>query len=129
MAPKTIIEKIWDEHVVRHEPGEPDLLYIDRHLVHEVTRPQAFEGLRLAAARCAGPTSRSPPSTTTCRPRDRRLPHRRPALARSRSRRCARTARSSASRCYIFDIRQGIVHIIGPEQGLTQPGMTIVCGD
>ena len=65
---KTLAEKVWDEHVVRPAEGEPDLLYIDLHLIHEVTSPQAFDGLRLAGARYADPTSPSPPRTTTSRP-------------------------------------------------------------
>ena len=64
---KTLSEKVWDEHVVRSAEGEPDLLYIDLHLVHEVTSPQAFDGLRQAGRRCAGPISRWPPRTTTRR--------------------------------------------------------------
>ena len=115
---------------MRSAPGEPDLLYIDLHLVHEVTSPQAFDGLRLSGAH--GPPARadrSRPRTTTSRPptSTSRSPTRsRPA----RSRCCARTRPSSASRNFpMGDPGQGIVHVIGPEQGRTLPGMTIVCGD
>ena len=95
---KTLAEKVWDEHVVRSAEGEPDLLFIDLHLIHEVTSPQAFDGLRLAGRRYAAPTSRSRPRTTTS-PRSTgtsRSPTRCPVR---RSRRCAGTPRSSASAC------------------------------
>ena len=109
---------------------EQSLLYIDLHLVHEVTSPQAFERpARSRAARCGGPISRSPRSITTCR--RRRGTCRSPTDWRARrSMRCAATASSSASRSTTSTRGdQGIVHVIGPELGLTQPGMTIVCGD
>jgi 3-isopropylmalate/(R)-2-methylmalate dehydratase large subunit len=127
--PKTISEKIWDAHVVRQAPGQPDLLYVDLHLVHEVTSPQAFEGLRLA-----GRTVRRPERTMATvdhnvptKDRDREWPD--PLSVQQ-----VRTLRANCEEFGIpmFDVidrRQGIVHIIGPEQGLTQPGMTIVCGD
>ena len=113
----------------RH-PSEPDLLYIDLHLVHEVTSPQAFDGLRLSGPRRAPPRPhrrhRGPQ-----RPHRRHRPaDRRPDLAPARSRCCARTPPSSASSNFpMGDPGQGIVHVIGPEQGRTLPGMTIVCGD
>ena len=108
--------------------GEPALLYVDLHLVHEVTSPQAFEGLRLA-----GRSVRRPELTLATMdhnvPTHRRADRRTSSRARS-STRCGRTARSSASRCIATGSgREGIVHVIGPELGLTQPGMTIVCGD
>lgn len=126
---RTLFEKIWDEHVVHHEEGRQTILYIDLHLVHEVTSPQAFEGLR-----SAGRTVRRPERTfstidhnvpTT----DRSLP-----IADEISRKQIETLRSNCQEFGIElydidDIRQGIVHVIGPEQGFTQPGMTIVCGD
>ena len=97
--PKTLSEKIWEQHLVRREEGKPDLLYIDLHLVHEVTSPQAFESLRMT-----GRTVRRPDLTLATVDhnvptidRDQAEPG--PALASSRSRRCARTAKSSASRC------------------------------
>jgi 3-isopropylmalate/(R)-2-methylmalate dehydratase large subunit len=124
--PQTLFDKIWDAHEVA-----PGLLYIDLHLVHEVTSPQAFDGLRLAGRPCAGPTARSRPPTTTCRPTARRSPRGSATSSRaSRSRRSSATARSSAIPLYsLGSDRQGIVHVIGPELGVTQPGMTIVCGD
>src|SRR4051812_10730768 len=128
-APKTLSEKVWDRHVVRTAEGEPDLLYIDLHLVHEVTSPQAFDGLRLA-----GRGVRRPDLTVAT------MDHNVPTagldkpLADPISAKqidvLARNCQEFGIRCYAMgDPGQGIVHIIGPEQGLTQPGMTIVCGD
>jgi 3-isopropylmalate/(R)-2-methylmalate dehydratase large subunit len=126
---KTLFEKIWDTHVVHQEPGHPDLLYIDCHLVHEVTSPQAFEGLRLADRRV-----RRPDLTFAT------MDHNVPTWSRSLPI-VDDTARTQidllATNCRefgvtLFDLAhpdQGIVHVIGPELGLTQPGMTIVCGD
>jgi 3-isopropylmalate/(R)-2-methylmalate dehydratase large subunit len=129
MAPRTLAEKIWDAHVVRTEPDKPDLLYIDLHLVHEVTSPQAFEALRLAGRRV-----RRPDLTLAT------VDHNVPTVARDRpwpDPLSAQQVEALQKNCADFgvplygvhDRRQGIVHIIGPEQGLTQPGMTIVCGD
>ena len=126
---KTIIEKIWEQHVVRTADGEPDLLYIDLHLVHEVTSPQAFESLRLNGRRVRRPdltlatVDHNVPTTN----RNEQNPD--PLSAQQ-----IETLRTNAKEFGvplwdIFDIRQGIVHIISPEHGLTQPGMTIVCGD
>ena len=128
--PRTLAEKVWDAHVVRRAEGEPDLLYIDLHLVHEVTSPQAFDGLRLA-----GRPVRRPDLTLATE--DHNVADRSTSTSRSptrcrapRSRRCAATAPSSASRSTRSATpEQGIVHVIGPQLGLTQPGMTIVCGD
>ena len=128
-TPRTLFEKVWDEHVVRHVPGEPALLYIDLHLVHEVTSPQAFDSLRLA-----GRTVRRPDLTVST------IDHGVPTANRELGIRDALSKRqidTLVSNCEEFGItlfglddpRQGIVHVIGPEQGLTQPGMTIVCGD
>ena len=127
--PRTLFEKIWDDHVVRSSPGEPDLLYIDLHLVHEVTSPQAFEGLRLS-----GRGVRRPDLTLAT------IDHGVPTIDREHgisdplSRRQIETLIANCEEQGITlygldDPRQGIVHIIGPEQGITQPGMTIVCGD
>ena len=131
MTPKTLSEKVWDRHVVRTGAGQPDLLYIDLHLVHEVTSPQAFDGLRLS-----GRTVRRPDLTVATEdhnvPTDHGPdnPDRGPDQPQAARGPAARTARSSASALYpMGDAGQGIVHVIGPEQGLTQPGMTIVCGD
>ena len=128
--PRTIIEKLWDSHVVTEKPGAPALIYIDLHLVHEVTSPQAFR--RSARARPEG----SPPGSDHGDHRPSARPPRRLAADSStrspprRSRNSKRIARSSAFRCYglTANIRASC-HVIGPEQGLTQPGMTVVCGD
>src|SRR5438876_5260555 len=130
-VPKTMFEKIWDAHVVREAPGESTILYIDRHLVHEMTSPQAFAGLRLA-----GRSIHRPGATVAV------LDHNIPTVPGRRmldvvdegSLECLttmeRNAREFGLTLYdMADARQGIVHIIGPEQGLTLPGMTIVCGD
>jgi 3-isopropylmalate/(R)-2-methylmalate dehydratase large subunit len=129
MSPRTLYDKLWDAHVVHVEPDGTTLLYIDRHLVHEVTSPQAFEGLKLAgrqpwrrdsilavpdhnvpttdrAQGIADPVSRLQVETLDANCREFRL-----------------------TEFPMLDARQGIVHVIGPEQGFTQPGMTIVCGD
>ncbi len=128
-APRTMAEKVWADHVVATEPGEPDLIYIDLHLVHEVTSPQAFDGLRMAGR----PVHRPDLTIAT---EDHNVPTidiDKP-IADPVSRTQVETLRRN---CAEFGIRlhqmgdrdQGIVHIIGPQLGLTQPGMTIVCGD
>jgi 3-isopropylmalate/(R)-2-methylmalate dehydratase large subunit len=130
MPPKTLFDKVWDGHVVRQAPGEPTLLYIDLHLVHEVTSPQAFEGLRLAGRKVRRPdltfatVDHNIPTTA-----DERLIIKDQIAAQQIA-----TLRSNcaATNVRLFDVgsgRQGIVHVIGPELGLTQPGMTVVCGD
>jgi 3-isopropylmalate/(R)-2-methylmalate dehydratase large subunit len=124
---KTLSEKVWERHEVRTAEDEPDLLYIDLHLVHEVTSPQAFDGLRLA-----GRGVRRPDLTVATM--DHNVPTEQAGEADAISQRQMEVL---AANCAEFDIRlfprghrnQGIVHIIGPELGLTQPGMTIVCGD
>ena len=127
---KTLSEKVWDRHVVRSADGEPDLLYIDLHLVHEVTSPQAFDGLRLERPHGAPPRPHRRHDGPQ-RPHHRHRPAGRPT--RSRRKQMEVLARNCAEfgiRLYAMgDAGQGIVHVIGPEQGLTQPGMTIVCGD
>jgi 3-isopropylmalate/(R)-2-methylmalate dehydratase large subunit len=128
MPGKTLFDKIWDAHVVRESNGTT-LLYIDRHLVHEVTSPQAFEGLRAAARRPRRPGTILAVPDHNVPTTDRRLP-----IADAIS---ATQIRTLEDNCKAFgitlfgmnDIRQGVVHIIGPEQGFTLPGMTIVCGD
>jgi 3-isopropylmalate/(R)-2-methylmalate dehydratase large subunit len=128
-SPRTLFEKVWDDHVVRTAPGEPDLLYIDLHLVHEVTSPQAFEALREA-----GRPVRRPDLTLAT------IDHGVPTAARelgitdplSKKQIDALIDNCRRNGITLFgldDVRQGIVHVIGPEQGATQPGMTIVCGD
>jgi 3-isopropylmalate/(R)-2-methylmalate dehydratase large subunit len=124
---RTLAEKVWDAHVVRRAPNEPDLLYIDLHLVHEVTSPQAFDGLRLA-----GRTLRRPDLTLATE--DHNVPTDSLVLSDPISRKQVETLRAN---CAEFGVRlhpmgdagQGIVHVIGPQLGVTQPGMTIVCGD
>jgi len=129
MAGRTIAQKIWDEHLVRRGEGEPDLLYIDLHLVHEVTSPQAFEGLRLS-----GRAVRRPELTLATQdhnvPTDTRVePFADPLSQQQVEALRANCAEFGVPLYDTLDPRQGIVHIIGPEQGLTQPGLTIVCGD
>ena len=128
-SPRTLLDKIWDAHVVCAPPGELPLLYIDRHLVHEVTSAQAFEGLRLAGRRVRRPEKTFATPDHNIPTTDRRLP-----IADPISKQQIDTLRNN---CREFGVRlfdlgdadQGIVHVIGPELGITQPGMTIVCGD
>ena len=125
---KTIIEKIWDQHIVYEEQGKPDLLYIDLHLLHEVTSPQAFEGLRLAGRKVRRPDLCF--ATMDHNVPTRNLPTINDPIAKKQ-------ITTLENNCEEFGIElahmehpdQGIVHIIGPELGLTQPGKTIVCGD
>jgi 3-isopropylmalate/(R)-2-methylmalate dehydratase large subunit len=126
---KTLAEKVWDQHVVRRVEGEPDLLYIDLHLVHEVTSPQAFDGLRLA-----GRPLRRPDLTLATEDHNVPTDLLQGPIADPVSRTQIETLRKN---CEEFGVRlhpmgdkdQGIVHVIGPQLGITQPGMTIVCGD
>ncbi|GGL85005.1 3-isopropylmalate dehydratase large subunit [Nakamurella endophytica] len=126
---RTLAEKVWDAHVVRRAEGEPDLLYIDLHLVHEVTSPQAFEGLRLA-----GRPVRRPDLTLATEDHNVPTVDIRGPIADQVSRLQVETLRTN---CAEFGVRlfpmgdreQGIVHVVGPQLGITQPGMTIVCGD
>src|ERR687883_500947 len=128
---RTLADKVWDQHVVRAADGEPDLLYVDLHLVHEVTSPQAFDGLRLA-----GRTVRRPDRTLAT------AHHNTPtdgtptaalikdALSRVQVETLERNCAEFGVPVYsLGSDRQGIVHVIGPELGVSQPGMTIVCGD
>ena len=129
MPPRTILEKVWDSHVVTTVPGGPDLLYVDLHLVHEVTSPQAFDGLRLAGRRVRRPDLTVATIDHNVPTGDRSLP-----IADLISAHQIDALRGNAREFGIelFDLaspEQGIVHVIGPELGLTQPGMTIVCGD
>lgn len=126
---KTLAQKVWEDHLVRREPGEPDLLYIDLHLIHEVTSPQAFDGLRLANRKVRRPDltiateDHNTPTIDIDKP-----------IADPVSRTQIETLRKN---CAEFGVRihplgdanQGIVHVVGPQLGLTQPGMTVVCGD
>jgi 3-isopropylmalate/(R)-2-methylmalate dehydratase large subunit len=129
MNAQTLPEKVWERHLVRSAPGEPDLLYIDLHLVHEVTSPQAFDGLRLSGRRVRRPE-------LTVATEDHNVPteHIDEPIADPVSARQVEVLRQNAAEFGITlypmgDPGQGIVHVIGPEQGRTLPGMTIVCGD
>ncbi|MCL4144915.1 UNVERIFIED_CONTAM: hypothetical protein GTU68_019037 [Idotea baltica] len=128
-GPQTLFEKIWDQHVVYQEPNQHSLLYIDLHLVHEVTSPQAFEGLRIAGRQLRRPELTVATQDHNVPTTDRSLP-----IVDPISKQQIQTLRKNCSdfgvRLYDLDsINQGIVHVIGPELGFTQPGMTIVCGD
>jgi 3-isopropylmalate/(R)-2-methylmalate dehydratase large subunit len=125
---RTLSEKIWDAHLVRAASGEPDLLYIDMHLVHEVTSPQAFDGLRLAGRRVRRPdlTVATEDHNT---PTDNLVSIADP-VSRTQVETLRRNCAEFGLRLHsLGDANQGIVHVIGPQLGLTQPGMTIVCGD
>ena len=127
--PKTMVEKIWDSHVVHEEPGQPAILYVDLHLVHEVTSPQAFDGLRMNARHVRRPDLTVATVDHNVPTWDRALP-----ITDEIS---LKQIQALVNNCEefgltLFDIHspgQGIVHVIGPEQGYTQPGKTIVCGD
>src|SRR5512142_2406063 len=127
--PRTLVEKIWDDHVVATRPGAPDVLAIDLHLVHEVTSPQAFTGLRRRGLRVRHPERTVATADHSIPTHDRALPF--------ADEMAAAQVRQLETNCAEFGIplhgigspSQGIVHVIGPELGLTQPGMTIVCGD
>src|SRR6201996_901630 len=128
-APRTLYDKIWDDHLVDQQDDGTCLLYIDRHLVHEVTSPQAFEGLRMSGRKVHAPektllvVDHNVPTT------DRSLPNPDPESAEQIAT-LAQNAKDFGLEYFDeFDRRQGIVHIIGPEQGFTLPGTTIVCGD
>jgi len=127
--PKTMFEKIWDAHVVREEAGQPALLYVDLHLVHEVTSPQAFEGLRLTGRKVRRPDLTVATMDHNVPTTDRSLPI---VDQTSKKQMEALSENCREFGVTLYDIhskRQGIVHVIGPELGLTQPGLTIVCGD
>ena len=130
MTAKTLYDKIWDAHVVHEAEDGTCLLYIDRHLVHEVTSPQAFEGLRMAGRKVRAPAATvAVPDHNVATTMDRLE-----GIKEEESRIQVEALRTNCAEFGIElydvdDVRQGIVHIIGPEQGITQPGMTIVCGD
>jgi 3-isopropylmalate/(R)-2-methylmalate dehydratase large subunit len=128
-TPRTLFDKVWDRHVVRSEPGEPDLLYIDLHLIHEVTSPQAFESLALSGRAVRRPelTLATIDHAVPTTPREQGIAD--PMSATQIATLERNTERSGIPLYGLDDRRQGIVHVIGPEQGATQPGMTIVCGD
>src|SRR5271169_6452054 len=129
MAAQTLFAKIWDSHVVSESPGEPALLYIDLHLVHEVTSPQAFEGLALAGRRV-----RRPDLTVATMDHDVPTigldkPIADPLAAAQIARLRQNCAEHGITLHALGSMQQGIVHVIDPQLGLTQPGMTVVCGD
>lgn len=127
--PRTIIEKVWDQHVVSEREGAPTLLYIDLHLVHEVTSPQAFSGLRERGLKVRRPDLTIGTTDHSIPTHDRSLPIL-DGIAAAQITEFERNCRDFRIPFYgPKSSKQGIVHIIGPEQGLTQPGMTVVCGD
>jgi 3-isopropylmalate/(R)-2-methylmalate dehydratase large subunit len=127
--PRTLYDKIWEDHLVDEQPDGTCLIYIDRHLVHEVTSPQAFEGLRLSGRKVRAPektlcvVDHNVPTT------DRNLPNPDPESAAQIAYLAENAKLFGLEYFNEFDKRQGIVHIIGPEQGFTLPGVTLVCGD
>jgi 3-isopropylmalate/(R)-2-methylmalate dehydratase large subunit len=128
-APKTLFDKIWDAHVVKQSEGYPDVLFIDRHFIHEVTSPQAFDGLRKRSIKVFNPSRTTATADHNVPTKDQHLP-----IKEALSRHQVETLRKNCAEfgVNLYDLGhpfQGIVHIIGPELGLTLPGMTIVCGD
>ncbi|MGC4020711.1 MAG: 3-isopropylmalate dehydratase large subunit [Cyclobacteriaceae bacterium] len=128
-SPKTVFEKIWDAHVVKHAEGFPDALFIDRHFIHEVTSPQAFDGLRQRGIKVFNTSRTTATADHNVPTKDQHLP-----IKETLSRHQVQTLRNNCKEFGVdlYDLGhpyQGIVHIIGPELGLTLPGMTIVCGD
>src|SRR5947207_11276666 len=127
--PRTIIEKLWDSHVVHEQAGAPALLFVDLHLVHEVTSPQAFDGLRERGLKVRRPDLTIATADHSIPTSDRSLPIV-DQIAAKQLDQLETNCRDFGIRCLgIHSDRQGIVHVIGPELGLTQPGMTVVCGD
>src|ERR1700709_1807410 len=128
-TPATLPEKVWERHVVHRAPGEPDLLYIDLHLVHEVTSPQAFDGLRLSHRKVRRPDltvateDHNVPTEHIDRPIEDPISARQVEVLREN------TAEFGLVNFPMGDPNQGLAHILGPQQGRTMPGMTIVCGD
>ncbi len=128
-SPRTMFQKIWDNHVVHAESDKQTILYIDLQLVHEVTSPQAFEGLRLASRKVRRPERTIAVPDHNVPTTDRSLPIADP-ISRQQVETLRQNCKEFGVRLYdIHDVEQGIVHVIGPELGYTQPGMTIVCGD
>ena len=131
MAPRTLYDKIWDDHVVHQAEDGTCLLYIDRHLVHEVTSPQAFEGLRMTGRKVRAPDKTiAVPDHNVPTTQGRENPAQMPEESRIQVAALDKNAKDFGIHYYpVTDVRQGIVHIVGPEQGWTLPGMTVVCGD
>src|SRR5438445_332612 len=129
MAPRTMYDKIWESHVVREVPGEPTLIYIDRHLIHEGTSPQAFAGVEAAGRKVRRPDLTFAVMDHSVPTKNRELP----ILddnARLQFEALARNCKNHGVHLFdMFSRNHGIVHIIGPELGITQPGLAIVCGD
>src|SRR5712671_6365469 len=120
MTPQTLSEKVWERHVVHRADSEPDLLYVDLHLVHDVTSPQAFDGLRLA-----GRTVRRPDLTLAVE--DHNVPTTDDPVSRAQLEALRKNCAEYGIRLYARGAaEQGIVHVVAPERGLTQPGMTVV---
>ena len=129
MAPKTLFDKIWEAHVVHEEQGKPTLLYVDLHLVHEVTSAQAFDGLRLNGRKVRRPDLTIATADHNVPTWDRSLPIT-DEISRAQLDALSKNAKEFGIALYdIYSEGQGIVHVIGPEQGYTQPGKLIVCGD
>ena len=129
MPPRTLFEKIWDNHVVHEESGQPSLLYVDLHLVHEVTSPQAFDGLRMSNRKVRRPDLTVATADHNTPTWDRSLPIADP-ISKQQLEALSRNCEEFGIPLYdMYSPLQGIVHIIGPEQGYTQPGKVIVCGD
>ena len=129
MTPRTIIEKVWDNHIVYQQPGAPTLLYIDLHLVHEVTSPQAFAGLRERGLKVRRPERTLATADHSIPTTDRSLPIM-DQIAANQLRQLEQNCLDFGIQCFgVHSSQQGIVHVIGPEYGATQPGMTVVCGD
>jgi len=129
MTPRTIIEKVWDNHIVHQQPGAPTLLYIDLHLVHEVTSPQAFSGLRERNLKVRRPDRTLATADHSIPTSDRTLPIL-DKIAENQLRQLEQNCLDFGIQCFgVHSSQQGIVHVIGPEYGATQPGMTVVCGD
>ena len=129
MRPRTLFEKIWDSHVIKEEEGKPSLLYVDLHLVHEVTSPQAFDGLRMSGRKVRRPDLTVAVADHNTPTWDLSLPITDPIAQQqldTLSNNCDEFGVTLYDR---FSAMQGIVHVIGPEQGHTQPGKIIVCGD
>ncbi|MGA7241074.1 MAG: 3-isopropylmalate dehydratase large subunit [Bryobacteraceae bacterium] len=127
--PKTIIEKLWDAHVVHEQAGAPTLLFIDLHLVHEVTSPQAFDGLRARGIKVRRPDLTIATADHSIPTTDRSLPILDPIAANQLAQLEINCKEFGIRLLGVHSDKQGIVHVIGPELGLTQPGMTVVCGD
>src|ERR1044072_6075461 len=126
---RTLYDKIWDDHLVANNPDGTSLIYIDRHLVHEVTSPQAFEGLRMNKRKVRAPERTLAVVDHNVPTTDRSLPNPDPESAIQIATLAENTRDFGIEYYEPSDKRQGIVHIVGPEQGFTLPGMTIVCGD